>query len=225
VPLSNDEINSIQGTLSVERFKTYLDFSNQDSQKAISLYEWNVRISSALTTPLHLFEIANRNAILKAIIQVFGQNWYVSESFIRTLPSSARRSYNPRKDLYSVVLKLRNEGILSSGKVVAELKFIFWEKMLSRSHDRSLWHKYFSTSFPNSDHSISFMERRKNANKIVFQTRNLRNRIAHHEPIFTRNILGEYQDVIKLISWCNRDTARWLSEFDTVMDVLKARQF
>jgi hypothetical protein len=38
----------------------------------------------------------------------------------------------------------------------------------------------------------------------------LRNRIAHHEPIFARNIADEYQRVYEMIGWRSRVAAAWM---------------
>lgn len=223
MPLNNDEIQRIQLSLSEARFQTYLDAVGQNSFEAAALYEWNVRISSALTVPLHFFEIVNRNAILSAIIEVYGANWYETESFSLALPNPSGNFYSPRNDLSNVIRRLRHDGVLSSGKVVAELKFVFWEQMLTRRHDRRLWERFFNISYPNNGDARSYWQLRAEAKEIVSNTREIRNRIAHHEPIFSRDIALEYQDIIKLIGWCNHDVVNWLNEFDTVPRLLEIR--
>jgi len=223
LPLTDEEIECIKQTLSETRFQTYLNATSHNSLQAILLYEWNVKISSALIVPLHYFEIANRNAILRVIIEVYGEVWHDSEGFRMALPNPSGKFYSPRRDLISVVKRLRDDGVLSAGKVVAELKFAFWEQMLTKRYDSRLWARYLTLSYPYKSDVSQYWQSRAEAKNIVFATRELRNRIAHHEPIFTRDILSEYQDIIKLISWCSEDTAKWLNEFDTVMDVLSTR--
>lgn len=223
MPLSNDEIQRIQQSLSEARFQTYLDAVCQNLFEATTLYEWNVRISSALTIPLHFFEIVNRNAILSAIIEVYGADWYETESFRLALPNPRGNFYSPRNDLSNVVRNLRYDGVLSAGKVVAELKFVFWEQMLTKRHDKRLWERYFTLSYPHSGDEHSYWQLRAEAKEIVSKTREIRNRIAHHEPIFSRDVVHEYQNIIKLIGWCNHDVVSWLNEFDEVPRILEIR--
>ena len=40
--------------------------------------------------------------------------------------------------------------------------------------------------------------------------RDLRNRIAHHEPIFARELASEYQTIIEVIGWMCGDTRSWV---------------
>jgi hypothetical protein len=45
---------------------------------------------------------------------------------------------------------------------------------------------------------------RGEGNDTLFKIRDLRNRIAHHEPIFRRNIQEEYDRIRKIISWTDK---------------------
>jgi hypothetical protein len=38
--------------------------------------------------------------------------------------------------------------------------------------------------------------------------RDLRNRIAHHAPVFNRNLTADYQKILKVIGWMCADTPR-----------------
>ncbi|WP_208691822.1 hypothetical protein [Pseudomonas oryzihabitans] len=42
------------------------------------------------------------------------------------------------------------------------------------------------------------------------RVRRFRNRMAHHEPIFERNLAAEYTMMINLITWRCPQTAAWL---------------
>ena len=41
------------------------------------------------------------------------------------------------------------------------------------------------------------------------EIRKLRNRIAHHEPIFTRNLTGDLQKIVDLVELRCKVTASW----------------
>ena len=53
--------------------------------------------------------------------------------------------------------------------------------------------------------------------------RDLRNRIAHHEPIFARELASEYQTIIEVIGWMCGDTRSWVVHHSTVLSVLTRR--
>ncbi|WP_246183114.1 hypothetical protein [Mycolicibacterium grossiae] len=39
------------------------------------------------------------------------------------------------------------------GKVIPELKFVFWENLFTRRHDGRLWNRHLRTVLPNLDAS------------------------------------------------------------------------
>lgn len=129
---SKNELLTIPPTLSQPRFATYLGARALNAQKAMALYQWNLRVSSAFTIALHILEIAVRNAAVQRLDVVFGPQWPWHSGFVQSLRNHGR--YNPRRDL---VIVTNNQ--MTPGKVVAELKFVFWEKLFTQRHDNSLW--------------------------------------------------------------------------------------
>ncbi|WP_221622399.1 MULTISPECIES: hypothetical protein [unclassified Burkholderia] len=53
--------------------------------------------------------------------------------------------------------------------------------------------------------------------------RKLRNRIAHHEPIFTRNLLQDYSTIMSLVHHRCNLTAMWVSQSQIVLATIKAK--
>jgi hypothetical protein len=50
--------------------------------------------------------------------------------------------------------------------------------------------------------------------------RHLRNRIAHHEPVFTRNLADDYQRIHDMIAWRSPTAAAWMDGKQTVMALI-----
>ena len=48
----------------------------------------------------------------------------------------------------------------------------------------------------------------------------LRNRIAHHEPVFMRDLRAEYARVLRVVRWHDRKTAAWMHGAQSVVDLL-----
>ncbi len=46
--------------------------------------------------------------------------------------------------------------------------------------------------------------------------RKLRNRIAHHEPIFTRALVTDYRRIVAMIGWRSRVAADWIDRIQEV---------
>lgn len=50
--------------------------------------------------------------------------------------------------------------------------------------------------------------------------RRLRNRIAHHEPIFDEKLLSIYNKIIKIIGYRCQETANWVASHQTVTTLI-----
>src|SRR3546814_16415609 len=53
--------------------------------------------------------------------------------------------------------------------------------------------------------------------------RRLRNRIAHHEPIFMRNIADDYQRIHDMIAWRSQVAAAWMDRKQAVLALLAVK--
>ena len=83
----------------------------------------------------------------------------------------------------------------SPSKMIPELKFVFWQKMLMANYEERIWQGCFNSIFPNAT-----VENRQIFYDWTDQLRELRNRIAHHEPIiFNRNLENDLEVLTKFI--------------------------
>ena len=73
--------------------------------------------------PARFAEVATRNAVSDALTTVYGPRWPWTTTFAASLPAPPR-GWDPRRDLSSV-----RAHELTTGNVIAELKFVFWQKM------------------------------------------------------------------------------------------------
>lgn len=201
MPDANQTVSEILHALAAPRMSTYLRATGGDPEAAITLYGWNARLSAALMVPAHFAEITVRNAVDETLTLVYGPHWPWNPTFERSLPDGRTRSYSQRNDL--VTTRARQT---STGKVIAELKFVFWEKMFTARYDARLWTPHITEQFPAAPPQNPAGLRntiRQNLGTI----RALRNRIAHHEPIFTRDIAAELAAMESLIGYRSPQTA------------------
>ena len=217
MPFTTIQLNNIPNVLSQPRFATYLQHCNNDRDKALALYQWNIELSAAFVVPLHLLEIALRNAVVESLTNVYTSNWPWDQNFILSLPSSG--GYKPRQNLLSVA-RMPNPTM---GKVVAELKFVFWEKMFTARHDTRIWDTQLLACFPNAPDNLNVVQLRTRIFNDINTIRSLRNRIAHHEPIFYRNAQDDYDKIFELISWRDIVTADWMNNIQSVTRFIAER--
>ena len=218
-PFTADQIHHLPHVLSAPRFATYLQAENNDRARALKLYRWNMATSAAFAIPLHLLEISSRNGVVQGIEAIHGGAWPWTEGFILTLPDpSDRRSFNPRQ-----VLRRYAQRHQTAGKVVADINFAFWEQILLRGQQRIIWDAQFDLCFPGSPAERASRDRRDELRRKLEQIRRLRNRIAHHEPIFTRNLQDDFQSILKVVEWRNTTASLWLQSIETVTEWLGKR--
>lgn len=216
MPFTPDESHELPLVISAPRFATYLQAMGNDRDQALALYEWNLDLSSALIVPLQVCEVAVRNGIAEAIENVHGANWPWNNGFIRSLPRPKRQfDYNPASDLTRCAASFP-----TTGKIVAELKFAFWENIFTRGQDGRIWNSHFRTCFPGAPADQSIAQCRAIAYNDLRSVRRLRNRIAHHEPIFTRNMADEYQRIHDMIAWRSPVAAAWMDKKQSVLVLL-----
>jgi hypothetical protein len=220
--MSNNQVlvNAVKVAISPARIATYetaVGLQNPESTAALDLYAWNAEISGAMLIPLHLCEIIIRNAVATAIENVYGPQWPWSTGFERSLPDPAR-AFSPKRDLISARTKYA-----TTGKVIPELKFAFWQSIFTSRHDRRFWNPFLATIFPNMDLSKTIQERRNLIYNDLEQLRFLRNRIAHHEPIFSRTLTEDYRKIIELVRFRCAITAIWLEHHQTVVETIARR--
>jgi hypothetical protein len=92
--------------------------------------------------------------------------------------------------------------------------------MFTRRHDTRIWDKHLHRILPNLDTGLDATYNRTMLNQSLERVRKLRNRIAHHEPIFSRDLNNDYEQILMLINYRSTDTANWLHQNQTVNSIL-----
>lgn len=221
-PFDAQEQVAIPLVLSTPRFETYLKARNGNVLRALQLYHWNAQISSAFLYPLHIFEICLRNAVANAAESFYQTDeWPWSPAFEMSLPTTqTTRYFSARRELISTRdWKSRPEQ--TTGKVIAELKFAFWVSMYTGRHDVRLWNRYLRREYPNIPLALSVPAARDRIHKTADKVRDLRNRIAHHEPIFSRNLETEYNEIAEVIGFRCLHTTAWMKRSQNVIWLLE----
>lgn len=213
-------IHAVRTALSPARMGTYeaaVGLRSEDDPSALLLYAWNAEVSAALLTPLHLCEVVIRNCVADALQVVYGSDWPWSPTFEQSLPHNMK-GYSQRRDLQHA-----RRNVESTGKVVPELKFVFWQKMFTRRFDMRIWDSQLRHVMPNLEPSETVRVLRESIYSHLENVRLLRNRIAHHEPVFSRMLADDYQIILTLVKYRCTATAMWLDSTQKVSTIIAAR--
>lgn len=129
-----------------------------------------------------------------------------------------KKRYQPRNDLSNCAKRLP-----TAGKVVAELKFAFWQTLFVKGQQARLWDKHFADVFPGYDRNLTVKQARAAVYDDLEIIRRLRNRIAHHEPIFAHDLEEDRNRIRKLIAWRRPAIADWVDGIEDVSELLGNR--
>jgi len=190
-------IFNLERTLSLDRLRNYRLVAAGNPEMAIRLYLWNVALSQSMYAPLQCFEVALRNAIVEVLENPYGINWYENIQWQQRETDIIEEA----KDY------LREFGVaVGPSAMIGALNLGFWVGLLDRHYENDLWRPHLRRAFPNAPNPL----RRKDVYSIVHRLRKLRNRIAHHEPIFSRQLSDDHELILQFVSWICVDTSGWL---------------
>lgn len=203
----------LERRFSPERLGSYQAAVGGDANQAIALYEWNAAISGAFWVTLGHVEVLVRNAMHQQLTawstRVYQEpRWYLDRG--RVLDERRHEQIAEAKRRAT-----RGGRPETPGRVIAELGFGFWRFLLSSSYDRSLW-PHLQGAWPDK-------RLRRDVQEPMVALHELRNRIAHHEPIYYRPLKELHAKALDLASWTCPQTGAWIAARSQVLAVLETR--
>jgi hypothetical protein len=145
-------------------------------------------------------EVTLRNALARELDTFLGSDahpWYDGSSGI--LSAEALQDISKAKDRIH-----RQRHAETPGRVIAELNFGFWRFLLASRYESSLWTPCLRRAFPELT-----PQRRTTVYEPLDQLHTLRNRIAHHEPIHTRDLRADMLSIYRILNWISPDVRAW----------------
>lgn len=215
--------------MSRPRMYRYVTACLNDTKKAMTLYWLNLKLSQELFTIISCFEIALRNAIDYHYTAVHGNEWLLNSISDGSIfdNNSCRTTKNIIIKTYN---KLNRTNNYSHFKLIAEMDFGFWRYLFSQPQfyagGQSLLRifpaKPISTVTIQYNQSYVFNE--------LGKINDLRNRIAHHEPICfslgttnkdTTYVKQNYRLIKDLFNWMQIDEASLLYGLNHVNQIVQ----
>jgi len=195
---SLSQVEALEPLLSPDRLEPYLKFCARDKVRAFKLHEANRMLSQAIYGSLQYAELALRNSLSRQLaLGLKADAWYDQQVFAEP----ERRQIIKAKNYLSEESKT-----VTPPRMVAVLSLGFWVGLLRGSYARTLWnpclHKAFAAN-PSLKH--------KDAHDRFASILSLRNRVAHHEPIFFRHrdLLLEVDRIAEALGWIDPVAAQW----------------
>jgi hypothetical protein len=202
-------IAKLKSSISKERISTYEQAVSGDTPAALELYIWNTEISSAFYVPLQGLEVTLRNSLHRHLSKKFSRpDWY----------DALTLDPKDQQEIEQAKIKVRSmHGRTDPPHMVAELSFGFWLSLLTKKYHGILWIPVLHKAFPNARLKCT------QVHSSLDHLRILRNRIAHHEPIFPRHLANDYASIIKVLDWMCPETAKWIDSHNVVNSMLSKR--
>ena len=210
----------VKKTISNTRLSTYQNSNSQTDKVLLGRYIWNIKLSENFYLLLLNLEVALRNSIYNAYIL-----HYPNKNFFYLYESDLRKRHQQRKELHSkgcwkmlcgVYFNLSKEGThVSDERLISELNFGFWTKLMFDNHYNIIWRTIFIDVFPYMKIYKSIDKSKIYLAHKIDKIRKFRNRIFHYEPIFNKNNLDEiHQDIIDILGWIDVDLQKLTILFD-----------
>jgi hypothetical protein len=216
--LVGSAVSDVRSAISPGRFDRYAAVTGSLRQ-AVELYEWNIRLTGALHEELGMFEVVLRNALdrelsnyHKTVLSGDG-DWFAD---IRMPWRSAKMVAQLHRARSQATAGGRNREV--HGKVIAELTFGFWRYILAAQYQGALWAPALRHAFP---HLAS--QKRIAVYGAIDRLQSLRNRVAHHEPVYALNVSARHDEMLRAAAWIDPAAAAWIGQTSRVAGLLAVR--
>ena len=217
---TDETLDKLETALSRERLSTYLDAAGGDRGEAIRLHAWNTAVSAAFYGPLQGLEVTLRNAMHRRLAERYGRAWYDH-------PGTGL-DRGTVKRLASARSKLARDGHGDDPpRIVAALSFGFWVSLVGpggrteaghkANYEMTLWRPALRGAFA---HRATLT--RRQAHHPLDALRILRNRVAHHEPIFARDLTADHERVLEVAGWISPAIRTWIEHHSRAPAVIEA---
>jgi hypothetical protein len=206
---TDSDFQEICTVFSSERLQPYLDQS-ENITDVLEIYRINILFCEALYPSLQTFEIALRNTIDSALKRNYGEDWCCNGKLILNKYAT--------DEIQKCIIRIKKQGkVATTGQITATLTLGFWKQLFNKEYMQSIWIQHDRELFPFAKSS----ERQIKNIRIYLETiLRLRNRVFHHEPIWSdKNLISKHEDIYRLIRWINPKVASWIEENDRFVDI------
>lgn len=236
-------------SISKNRLATYKDrFSLASDEEAFGLYIWNKKVCSVFLPVLQLLEISLRNSVHEGNIEfqrkqhlasgksdedaeaLLDREWF--KNFFSANRITYPESWNQIAVAEAALKKSNRQSDID--QIIAKLSYGFWSHLCGKAHNDTkqnsleLWPKIRDEVFPGAIRGgvhISMAE----IQEVLVQVNDIRNRIAHHEPIwhsthlydisnFVNKLIRDFEKCVEVIGWINPSNLKAISLMESSIE-------
>lgn len=178
--------------------------------------------------PFHIYEVTLRNCVAQALEMRYGQDWPCNGAFENSLKRKLRRKLITQRRYHYT------PGSGNIGKLLTELPLSFYESFFTSAQILRVWihNGAFDVVFAHAPKAPAGSDDAAKAAHINACTskihsackkiRGVRNRVAHHEPIFNKTeVSAIIPGVMELLSWRSPTARAWFAERESASSVLQ----
>ena len=200
--------------ISSERLRTYENHTDI-AKKAIALHNHTLQLGSSLMSMIALLELSLRNATSQRLAEDFNDDHWLEpghtslplKQFEQTAISTAiqhaqkaaysKLSYKEKSYLDAfaypsgvpqgtshkkVVRERQALFVVTQGQIISQTTLSFWKRLYSSEYEDELWKPSLKRVFPNKS------LKRSDISKSLEVIYAIRNRVAHHEPVYGKRL-------------------------------------
>jgi hypothetical protein len=197
------DLTIIRQRLSPARIQRYEDAVGDGLTAAMDLYLWNIDLSAAFYAIVQGVEVVLRNALSEQMEELHRSRGYDGSWFDDPFGLlDARR----RADIDEARVHLRRDGHpATQDRLITQMSFGFWRYLLATHNEHTLWVPALHKAFPHAP-----TRHRRYVSGRVERLHYLRNRIAHHEPLFKRRLSRDVEEAHEVVEAICPTSANWL---------------
>ncbi len=202
------QAQALKEMLSQPRMAVYIREANGDPELAFRLYRWNIILSESLLMPFHFLEVAFRNRLSDLLFARTNVNWpmvaFGDRSWQQNINPIPGFPATPQWEIEKTRNKLNGNSrrVVTADCIISQMMFGFWVKLFNADYDQFLWTGGVHPKvFPHAPANVD----RNYARRKLEELRIMRNRIAHHEIIFTKRPVATNDLLEEICDWMDPD--------------------
>ncbi len=215
--------------LTAPRLGPYLEATGGRERQALSLYQWNIRLSGSVYEALHVFEVCLRNSMDREIAAwnasqaPDGERLDAREWLLRPAPLLARlvRPSEIEKARARAARAIRQQGReLQHDDLLAQLSLGTWRFLLPDRDPgrRLLWDEAIHRGFPH------LTAEPRSLDQSVDHVYRLRNRVAHLEPLLdTASLKRRLKEMAFVLDAIDPYVSEWFTSQQRVSESIAVR--
>jgi len=210
----DERLQHLQDALSAARLKRYMAASGSVLEDAVKLYRWNAELAAAFYEPLQMWEVLLRNRCDRFLRWKY-RNWAYDRRFLGVLKGRDRKRLEEAIERQESKRQTKPAAL---DPITADLSAGFWVSLFTKRYEVPFgWRNNLRRVTPHT-RTIS----RADWHSVCDRLLDLRNRIAHHEPIFHRPLTALANELDEAIAAMSDVAAEYVADADAIASLYQS---